>query len=126
MRASSSLMLKNALLIQNNGYSITGGRLDTTGVKWLAPLQSPYNSRPLAERVRYFAVTRDSETKIEKENDSYTGPREFRLLLHNSMSKKKELFTPLHDNKVSMYVCGVTVYDYSHIGRLKNVDLQYN
>jgi len=28
------------------------------------------------------------------------------------------LFKPLHDNKVSMYVCGVTVYDYSHIGRL--------
>jgi len=41
-----------------------------------------------------------------------------RLQLHNSMTRKKELFTPRPDmgKKVQMYVCGVTVYDYSHIG----------
>lgn len=41
-----------------------------------------------------------------------------RLQLHNSMSRKKEQFTPRPEmgNKVQMYVCGVTVYDYSHIG----------
>jgi cysteinyl-tRNA synthetase len=37
------------------------------------------------------------------------------------MSKKKELFQPRPDqgNAVSMYVCGVTVYDYSHIGHAR-------
>jgi hypothetical protein len=42
-----------------------------------------------------------------------------KLQLHNSMSRKKEHFTPRPEmgNKVQMYVCGVTVYDYSHIGR---------
>ena len=41
-----------------------------------------------------------------------------RLQLHNSMTRKKEQFTPRPEmgNKVQMYVCGVTVYDYSHIG----------
>lgn len=41
-----------------------------------------------------------------------------RLQLHNSMTRKKELFKPRPGmgNKVQMYVCGVTVYDYSHIG----------
>lgn len=41
-----------------------------------------------------------------------------KLQLHNSMSRKKEHFTPRPElgNKVQMYVCGVTVYDYSHIG----------
>lgn len=35
------------------------------------------------------------------------------------MSRQKEVFRPRADqgNRVSMYVCGVTVYDYSHIGR---------
>jgi hypothetical protein len=41
-----------------------------------------------------------------------------KLQLHNSMSRRKELFRPRPEmgNKVQMYVCGVTVYDYSHIG----------
>lgn len=40
------------------------------------------------------------------------------LMLYNTMSRGKEPFTPRPNqgNKVSMYVCGVTVYDYSHIG----------
>lgn len=38
------------------------------------------------------------------------------LYLYNSLSKKKELFTPLNPKKVGMYVCGPTVYDYPHLG----------
>ncbi|KAL4431628.1 hypothetical protein ABPG77_001470 [Micractinium sp. CCAP 211/92] len=43
------------------------------------------------------------------------------LLLHNTMSRQKEVFRPRADqgNRVSMYVCGVTVYDYSHIGHAR-------
>jgi hypothetical protein len=44
------------------------------------------------------------------------------MVLHNTMSRKKEVFTPRegNGNKVTMYVCGVTVYDYSHIGGEEN------
>lgn len=48
--------------------------------------------------------------------------------LHNSMSKKKELFKPKVESKVGMYVCGVTAYDLSHIGHARvyvNFDLLY-
>lgn len=38
------------------------------------------------------------------------------LYLFNSLTKKKELFTPIIENKVSMYVCGPTVYDLPHLG----------
>lgn len=43
------------------------------------------------------------------------------LQLHNSMSRGKERFEcrPGNEGKVSMYVCGVTVYDYSHIGEIR-------
>ena len=46
------------------------------------------------------------------------------LQLHNTMTRQKEVFRPRpgQDNRVSMYVCGVTVYDYSHIGRLWGLD----
>jgi cysteinyl-tRNA synthetase len=41
------------------------------------------------------------------------------LSIYNSLSKSKDVFTPLVDNKVRMYVCGMTVYDYCHIGHAR-------
>ncbi len=41
------------------------------------------------------------------------------LELYNTMSKQKEKFRPKVAGKVSMYVCGVTSYDYSHIGHAR-------
>ncbi|XP_022137417.1 cysteine--tRNA ligase, chloroplastic/mitochondrial isoform X1 [Momordica charantia] len=41
------------------------------------------------------------------------------LWLHNTMSRKKELFKPKVEGKVGMYVCGVTAYDLSHIGHAR-------
>ena len=41
------------------------------------------------------------------------------LRVYNTLSGKKEDFQPLVPGKVSMYVCGVTVYDYCHIGHAR-------
>ena len=41
------------------------------------------------------------------------------LKLYNVLTRKKEKFVPLTEGKVNMYVCGPTVYDYSHIGHAK-------
>lgn len=43
------------------------------------------------------------------------------LKLYNTLTRKKEEFTPLDPagKKVGMYVCGVTVYDYSHVGHAR-------
>ncbi len=43
------------------------------------------------------------------------------MMLHiqNTLSGKKELFTPIHPGKVKMYVCGMTVYDFCHIGHAR-------
>lgn len=38
------------------------------------------------------------------------------IYLTNSYGRKKELFKSLKDKNVSMYVCGITPYDYAHIG----------
>ena len=37
----------------------------------------------------------------------------------NTLTRKKEAFNPLEDNKVKMYTCGPTVYDYAHIGNFR-------
>jgi len=42
------------------------------------------------------------------------------LRLYNTLTGNKEDFVPLHDKKVGMYVCGVTVYDFSHIGHARS------
>lgn len=41
------------------------------------------------------------------------------MKLYNTMSKKKEEFVPLEENKVKMYVCGPTVYNFIHIGNAR-------
>ena len=50
------------------------------------------------------------------------------LTLYNSLSRRKEAFEPLDPNRVRMYVCGPTVYDFAHIGNARAVvafDLLY-
>ncbi len=41
------------------------------------------------------------------------------MKLHNSYSNTIEEFKPIEDNKVKMYVCGPTVYDFAHLGHAR-------
>lgn len=41
------------------------------------------------------------------------------LKLYNTLSRQKEIFKPIDDNKVRMYSCGPTVYYFAHIGNLR-------
>lgn len=43
------------------------------------------------------------------------------IKLYNSLSNSLEIFKPLQEGKVSMYVCGPTVYNYPHIGNMRPV-----
>ncbi len=38
------------------------------------------------------------------------------LKIYNSLTRKKEIFVSIEERKVKMYVCGMTVYDYCHLG----------
>jgi cysteinyl-tRNA synthetase len=42
------------------------------------------------------------------------------LVLYNTLSRHKEPFEPLEAGKVKMYCCGVTVYDYCHLGHARS------
>lgn len=41
------------------------------------------------------------------------------LAIYNSLSHKKEIFTPIEPGKIKFYVCGMTVYDLCHIGHAR-------
>ncbi len=41
------------------------------------------------------------------------------LQLHNTLSNSKVPFTPIEEGKIRLYVCGMTVYDYCHIGHAR-------
>ena len=41
------------------------------------------------------------------------------LKIYNTLSRSKQTFTPIQANKVRMYVCGMTVYDYCHLGHAR-------
>lgn len=42
------------------------------------------------------------------------------MLLYNTLTRKKEEFIPARENKVGMYACGITAYDYCHIGHARS------
>jgi cysteinyl-tRNA synthetase len=42
-----------------------------------------------------------------------------RILLFNTLTRQKEMFTPIEEGKVRMYTCGPTVWDYAHIGNFR-------
>ena len=42
--------------------------------------------------------------------------------IYNTITRRKEDFKPLEEGKVSMYVCGPTVYNYIHIGNARPAD----
>jgi cysteinyl-tRNA synthetase len=41
------------------------------------------------------------------------------LKIYNSLHREKQVFTPIEPGKVKMYVCGMTVYDYCHLGHAR-------
>ncbi len=41
------------------------------------------------------------------------------ILLTNTMSRRKEVFKPLREGEVGLYTCGLTVYNFAHIGNLR-------
>ncbi len=43
------------------------------------------------------------------------------LKLYNTLTRQKQVFTPIDKDNVRMYVCGPTVYDYAHIGNARPI-----
>ena len=41
------------------------------------------------------------------------------LSLYNSLTNQKEIFKPIKPKEVRLYVCGMTVYDFCHIGHAR-------
>jgi cysteinyl-tRNA synthetase len=41
------------------------------------------------------------------------------LKIYNTLTNQKDTFVPIEDGKVRMYVCGMTVYDYCHLGHAR-------
>ena len=41
------------------------------------------------------------------------------LKIYNTLAREKQVFTPIQAGKVSMYVCGMTVYDFCHLGHAR-------
>lgn len=41
------------------------------------------------------------------------------LQIYNTQTRSKEVFKPIHEGEVNLYVCGMTVYDYCHVGHAR-------
>ena len=41
------------------------------------------------------------------------------LKIYNTLTNQKEVFKPINPNNIGIYVCGMTVYDYCHMGHAR-------
>ncbi len=48
------------------------------------------------------------------------------MKLYNSLTKRKETFTPITPGTINIYVCGMTVYDYGHIGHARSMMITFD
>ncbi|HXW68370.1 MAG TPA: serine O-acetyltransferase, partial [Dissulfurispiraceae bacterium] len=71
---------------------------------------------PVYEKLLEFS---EQIEKIEARLDKMEGKRAG-MKIFNTMTGKKEDFIPIERGKVGIYACGVTVYDYSHIGHARS------
>jgi cysteinyl-tRNA synthetase len=78
-------------------------------------LPDPYEDRFRALEEKLDAL----ERKLERRGP-ILGEKEASLKIYNTLSARKEDFIPVEPGKVKMYVCGVTVYDVSHIGHARS------
>ena len=44
------------------------------------------------------------------------------IRIYNTLTQQKEEFRPIEPGKVRMYVCGMTVYDYCHLGHARHAE----
>ncbi len=71
---------------------------------------------PVDERID---EVRDQLARVEERIERMEG-RGGRMKIYNTMTGRKEGFIPLAAGRVGMYACGVTVYDYCHIGHARS------
>src|SRR6185437_4855131 len=55
------------------------------------------------------------------QHDTPPEAKEARLRLYNTLTRRKEDFSPINPDAVRLYVCGPTVYDFAHIGNARPV-----
>ena len=78
-----------------------------------------YFPDPVAERLRNVESQVDALTKRIDVMEKLKG-QGGKMKIYNTLSGRKEEFIPLTPGKVRMYVCGVTVYDYCHMGHARS------
>jgi cysteinyl-tRNA synthetase len=74
---------------------------------------------PLVEKLRGLESQVDALTKRIDAMERLKG-QGGKMRIYNTLTGRKEEFIPLTPGKVKMYVCGVTVYDYCHIGHARS------
>jgi len=71
-------------------------------------------SSPLSPSPLKYTVVRPCRTCAKRRFPSLMS-----LRIYNTLSRELEEFSPLQPGKVRMYVCGMTVYDYCHLGHAR-------
>ncbi|KAJ7544037.1 hypothetical protein O6H91_09G062600 [Diphasiastrum complanatum] len=112
-RVSYRRLVTYSQAITNSGPNATQG-----GSFCFCNWSSKFFSKNVARRSKEPDIVTES-LEHEQDKEVKSNVHDSGLKIFNTMTRQKEIFKPKVTGKVSMYVCGVTVYDYSHIGHAR-------
>src|SRR5690606_21149872 len=97
----------------------SAGRADEmAGMPAVLYLRPAVRGLQAAERREVLATSPTPHTRAASVVSSPVS-RHPMLTIYNTLSRNKEVFTPIEPGKVRMYVCGMTVYDFCHLGHAR-------
>ncbi|XP_043915332.1 cysteine--tRNA ligase, cytoplasmic [Protopterus annectens] len=86
--------------------------------RWYKHIEAVYGGS--SECVNYQTVHTSKGKRVQPPWMPPEGTAQPKLCLYNSLTRSKEVFTPLDGKKVLWYCCGPTVYDASHMGHARS------
>ena len=82
------------------------------------PLENDGTPRSLQRKITRRQKKRlRSSLRLSSKDQAIDGAPQF--LLYNSLTRRKNVFQPIHKTTVTMYTCGPTVYDFAHVGNFR-------
>ncbi|KAG6549236.1 hypothetical protein Mapa_009222 [Marchantia paleacea] len=118
-KAASALAASASLSFWGDGKWLGAVRANFSGVCFTRGRYGACRANSAREVSTGPSIVTEKQGAEEKGNKKKNEALQTELRLYNTMTRQKEIFRPLVPGKVSMYVCGVTSYDFSHIGHAR-------
>lgn len=117
VKVGANAVVLNSVPPHSTVVGVPGKVVKTRVVRYGYEMMLDHIHLPDPVEERFNAL--EEEIRELKQQIRYPEEKKPHLRIYNTLTGNKEEFTPVNPGEVGMYVCGVTVYDYCHLGHAR-------